>query len=79
MFLQDEDFARIRVDEAIQGGLQSQYVQRGLGRNNRTISRNTLLLLGLLLLLAIAMAACLGTVVTTAPSGLEAAVTLFVF
>jgi hypothetical protein len=29
-----EDLARIRVNEAIQTGLQAQYIRRGLGRQN---------------------------------------------
>jgi len=57
----DEDLARIRMNEAIQYGLQSQDIRRNLGRNRKSVSKTTLLLLVLVLTLAIAMAACLVT------------------
>ena len=53
---ENEDLANIRVNEAIQQGVQSQKVQRTVGRKNRWVPGATLMLISLIILMAIFLA-----------------------
>jgi hypothetical protein len=55
-----EEIARIRVKEAIQQGLQSQYIQRNLPARKKPVSKAALMVFCLALLLAITLLPALG-------------------
>jgi hypothetical protein len=72
----DEEIARIRVNEAIQLGVRSQSVHRDLGADSRPVSRASLMLLFLALLLTLSMLACFGSAIMAQQPVLALAATL---
>ena len=48
---ENENLANIRVNEAIQEGVQSQNVQRSLGRRNKIVSGATFVFISLVILM----------------------------
>jgi len=54
---ENQDIANIRVNEAIQTGVQSQNTHRSLGRRKRLVSGATLLFISLAILMVIFLAA----------------------
>jgi hypothetical protein len=53
---ENENLANIRVNEAIQQGVQSQKVQRTIGRRKKWVPGATLLLISLIILMVIFLA-----------------------
>ena len=53
----NENLANIRVNEAIQTGVQSQNTHRSIGRRKRMVSGATLLFISLAILMVIFLAA----------------------
>ena len=72
----EEEIARIRVNEAIQKGLQPQAYQRNLPRRRKPVSKAFLLVLFLSFFLVLALSACSGPATATGATQPTPAVTM---
>ena len=63
-----EEYARVRVEEAIQEGLNAQHVQRSMAPRKKSTLAPAPLICGLAFLLAIGLAACVATANAPAPT-----------
>ena len=55
-----DDLTRIRIEEATQEGLRSQFIHRSLGRRRKTVSKVITPVIFLVIFLVIILQACTG-------------------